>query len=206
LILRVAIAGAGGHAKAVADALILEGKHDLVGFLDDAPELMGHHVWEYPVLGRISSWPRHGLDGLVLAIGDNVRRKALYDSLRGDGAQMVVVQHPHSTVARSATLGDGAVMLAQSVVNPDSRIGANVILNTASTVDHDCDVGAHAHLAPGVHLAGGIRVGEGAFLGTGALILPGIEIGAWAIIGAGAVVVRDVMTGSTIIGVPGRER
>jgi sugar O-acyltransferase (sialic acid O-acetyltransferase NeuD family) len=201
----VAIAGAGGHAKVVADALLAGRGADLAGFLDDRPDRVGEMVLGYPVLGPIESWPHHALDGIALGIGNNRSRQAIFARLATEGAVLVSVVHPRAAIASGVRLGHGAVAFANVVINADSAIGENVILNTACTVDHDCDIGAHAHLAPGVRLAGSVRIGEGALLGVGALAIPGISVGAWATVGAGAVLIRDVRAGATVVGVPARE-
>ena len=203
--MRIAIAGAGGHAKVVGDAVLAGAGTELVGFLDDDQSRQGEQVFGYPVLGTIASWPRHRVDGLVVAVGDNQRRKALYEELVADGAMLVSVLHPRAVIGAGVDIGRGVVAFANAVVNPDSVIGDNAILNTACTVDHDCRIGPHAHLAPGVRLAGGVRVGEGALLGVGAIALPGVSIGAWARVGAGAVLIDHVRAGATVVGVPARE-
>jgi sugar O-acyltransferase (sialic acid O-acetyltransferase NeuD family) len=203
---RVAIVGAGGHGKVVADALLAGPGHELSGFLDDDPSRQRTTIWGYPVLGSVATWSRHGVEGLALGIGDNAKRKALFLRLRQDGAHLIGVRHPSVTLGRGSAIGAGTAVLARCVVNADALVGENVILNTACTVDHDCVIGAHAHLAPGVHLAGDVRIGEGTFVGIGAVVLPGVTVGAWSTIGAGAVVVRDVVDGATVTGVPGRER
>lgn len=45
-----------------------------------------------------------------------------------------------------------------------------------------------------------------ASIGSGAVVLGGIRIGAGALVGAGAVVSHDVAPGTTVAGVPARER
>jgi sugar O-acyltransferase (sialic acid O-acetyltransferase NeuD family) len=202
---KVAIAGAGGHAKVVGDALLAAGDCELVGFLDDDPRRHGTSLLGCPVLGPVADWARFAVDGVVVAVGDNRRRQALYQGLRAAGAALVTVRHPRCVLGRGTDCGPGTVVFANVVVNPDSSIGENVVLNTACSVDHDCRVGAHAHLAPGVRLAGGVQIGDGAFLGIGAVALPGIRVGAWATVGAGAVVIGDVPPGATVAGVPARE-
>jgi sugar O-acyltransferase (sialic acid O-acetyltransferase NeuD family) len=202
---RVAIAGAGGHAKVVGDALLASGAAVLVGFLDDDPRRRGDTVLGYPVLGPIADWGHFGIDNVVVAIGDNRGRKAIFEALTASGAVPMSVFHPRCVLARGTHVGSGTVVVANVAVNADTRIGNNVILNTACSVDHDCEIAAHAHLAPGVRLAGGVRIGEGALLGIGAVALPGVEIGAWATVGAGAVVIGDVRPGATVVGVPARE-
>jgi acetyltransferase EpsM len=203
--MRVAIAGAGGHAKVVGDALLAAGNAELVSFLDDDPRLVGTELLGYPVVGPIADWPHLAIDAVVVAIGDNRTRKVLFEALVAGGASPLSVVHPRCVLAKGIRIGVGTVVFANVCVNVGSVIDDDVILNTGCSVDHDCHIASHVHLAPGVRLAGGVRIGEGAFLGIGAVALPGVVIGAWATVGAGAVVLGDVREGATVVGVPARE-
>ncbi len=202
--MRIAVIGAGGHAKVVADAVLASGSDQIVGFFDDNSALWNGTVFGLPVSGPIASWQDHSVDSLVLGIGNNAVRKKIFDQFKSSGAKFATVVHPRATLAKGVVLGEGAVIFANVVVNSDTQIGSNCILNTACTVDHDCIVGAHTHLAPGVNVAGDVRVGEGVFAGIGAKIIPGISFGDWALIGAGAVVTRDVEVAAKVAGIPAK--
>jgi acetyltransferase EpsM len=203
--MRIAVAGAGGHAKVVADALLAGEQGEFAGFLDNDPASWGSHILGYPVLGPVTAWSGKKIDGIVVAVGENAGRKRVFEQLMAAGATLVSVVHPRAVLGRGVRLGRGAVALANVVVNAGSSIGDNVILNTACSVDHDNEIASHVHLAPGVHTAGGVRVGEGAFVGIGASVLPNISIGAWAVIGAGAVVTTPVPDRVTVVGAPAKK-
>jgi len=53
----IVIAGAGGHAKVVCDALLAAGTNplDLLGYVDDDPAKWGSQVLDFPVLGQLES-------------------------------------------------------------------------------------------------------------------------------------------------------
>jgi len=201
--MRIAVVESGGHAKVVADAVMAQG-HQFLGFFDEDSSRWNETVFGYPILGPIKSWQRHSIDALVVGIGDNLARKAVFNQLKTAGAKLATVVHPRATLGKGVALGEGVVVLANVVVNSDSQIEPNCILNTACTVDHDCVVGAHAHLAPGVNITGRVKLGEGTFVGAGAKIIPGIRVGDWAIVGAGSVVIRNVESGAKVVGVPAR--
>jgi UDP-perosamine 4-acetyltransferase len=202
--LRIAVVGAGGHGKAVADAIIASDRHDLAGFFDDDSPRWGTMHFDLPVLGPAMDWQSHRIDALIVAIGDNTERKRQFEALNAAGASFASVVHPCAVLAKGVALGEGTVVLANAVLNPDVRIGENCILNTAASVDHDCIVGPHCHLAPGARVTGEVHIGEGVFAGAGAIIVPGLSIGNWTTIAAGAVVVRDAPACTRLAGVPAK--
>jgi len=202
--MRIAIIGAGGHAKVIADAILAVGRCQIFGFFDDDTSLWRNEILGFPVMGPIDSWRSHSMDAFVIGIGDNANRKRMFDQLKTAGATFATIAHPRAVLGRGVALGEGTVVLANVVVNSDTTIGPDSILNTSCTVDHDCIVGAHAHLSPGVNIAGEVRIGEGVFAGTGANVIPRVRIGDWAIIGAGAVVIADIEEAATAVGVPAR--
>lgn len=205
---RVVIIGAGGHATVVADILLRAMERGSgqrpVAAVDDNPALEGTALLGLPVVGPVASLGNIPHDAVIVAVGDNAARAALFRRLRASGAAIVSAVHPAAVLAPDVSLGDGVMICAGVVVNAASAIADNVILNTGSTVDHHNEIGAHAHIAPGVHLGGTVRVGEGALVGIGAAVLPGRRIGTWATIGAGAVVVQDIPDGAVAAGVPAR--
>lgn len=203
----VAVVGAGGHAKVVIATMRARGL-EVAAVYDDSPELAGTTVAGVPVRGPVARMARDGIERAVLAVGDNRSRRRLAQTLGTalPGCSFPVVVHPSATVHESVELGEGTLVFAGCVVQPDSSLGRFVILNTAATVDHDCAVGDFAHLAPGSRLAGNVALGEGVFLGIGASVLPGRQVGDWSMVGAGGVVVRDIAPGAVAVGVPARPR
>ena len=199
----IAVIGAGGHAKVVVATLQAVGLGPLL-VLDDDPARWGSALLGVEVAGPVASLADRGLERAVLAIGDNRTRQRLAESL--GPARWVTAIHPETTVHPSARIGEGSVVFAGVVVQPDVVVGAHAILNTGSTADHDTRIGDFAHVAPGAHLAGGVEVGAGAFLGIGSCAVPGARIGAWATVGAGGVVISEVAAGETVVGVPARPR
>jgi len=205
---RIAIIGAGGHAKVVYDSLRLSlrkrGGGAVVGFLDDDSRLWGSTVMGLPVLGPIDRIADFAVDAVIIGIGANRTRNRLYEWAKAAGYPFVNAIHPTAVISEDAALGEGVAIFGTVVVNPGSVVGNNVILNTGCTVDHDCSIADHVHIAPGGHLAGGVSVGEGTFVGTGASIIPYRKIGRWSIIGAGGVVLEDIGDQVTAVGVPAK--
>lgn len=197
---RLAILGASGHGKVVAEAAVLSG-WESVSFFDDA----------YPDKKQLSSWSVEGttsdliqnankFDGVHIAIGDNLIRQSKFDELAG--LNIVSILHPNAVFSSTASIGKGAAIFAGVVINAESVIGTGAILNTGCTVDHDCSIGEFSHISPGVHLAGHVEVGAFSWLGIGSSVIQCLSIGPNTIIGAGSVVVKDIPGSSLAHGVP----
>ena len=134
--------------------------------------------------------------------GRGAERLAIQQMLIRAGLRPATLVHPGAIVSSSATIGDGAQVLAGSVIGPRCRLGAATIVNTRASVDHECAVGAGSHVAPGAVLAGCVSLGKRVFIGAGAVVLPRLKIGDDACVGAGAVVTKDVAAGAVVVGNP----
>lgn len=199
---RLILAGAGGHARVVIDALsYAETAWDIVLWSDD-PAQHGKSIMGWPVeafdLDRAVDTAFH------VCIGDNRVRQCQYERLAGAGGIPVSICHPAAIVARSALLGNGSFVAAGAIVSAKATIGLSAIVNHAAIVDHEVAIGDFVHVAPGVTVAGAVRIGHRVLVGAGANILPGLDVGDDAVVGAGAVVTHSVTGAQVVAGVPAR--
>ena len=201
---RLAILGASGHGKVVADTAECCGWQG-IEFFDDA----------WPQVSSIGAWPVVGtthdllhrvqeFDGVLVAIGNNSVRRRKIDELKASGEQIPTMVHPYSVISRYAKIGAGTVVFASAVVNAYATVGEGAILNTGCSVDHDCTLGLCVHISPGARLAGSVNVGDGSWIGIGACVRQMLRIGSNVMVGAGAVVVCDISDNRTVAGVPAR--
>lgn len=202
----LAVLGASGHGRVVADAAIESGWEDVVFFDDAADGPLTCGVW--PIKGRTADLlaSAHRFDGAVVAIGQNAVRLQKLMTLVASGVPLATVVHPRAVVSRSATIGGGSVVCAGAVVNPYAVVGRGAIVNTCASIDHDCVLGEGVHISPGAHLGGHVRVGDRSWVGIGAAVRHQVTIGQDVIIGAGAAVIGDVRSGLTVVGVPAEAR
>lgn len=197
----VVIIGAGGHAKVVADIVLLRGDH-IAGFLDSVHpegEFLG-----YPKLGGDREYRKFLNCSFIIAIGNALARERIACSM--PEAAWYTAVHPGAVISNIDTeIGEGTVIMADAIVNPGAHIGKHCIINSGSIVEHDNRIGDYAHVSVGAKMAGGVQIGARTWVGIGATVSNGINVCGDCMLGAGAIVVRDITEAGTYAGVPARK-
>jgi len=207
--MNVAVIGGGGHSKVIIDILEKMGGMRIVGIVD-ANLPMDQHVLGYEVLGRDADLCRlisdRGIQGLVMAIGDNWRRSRIVASIQSicPTIEFPNAIHPSAELAKNVHLGIGSVFMAGCVVNSEAAIGNFCILNTNCSVDHDGKVGDFASFAPNSCAGGAVKVGDFTAVCLGANIIDRLTIGSHTVVGAGATVLCDLPSHVVAYGTPAR--
>lgn len=197
----LAILGASGHGKVVADLAELCG-FDVVFFDDAYPEK--NRIEHYNVEGDFADLliAKTKYKKAIVAIGNNEIRMSLSKQLSRAGFVLPILIHPTSVISKYAKIASGSVVFANSVINAFAKIGENCIINTGAIVEHDCDLGDSIHLSPNVALGGGTTVGDYSWIGIGAVTCQLIQIGKNSIIGANSTVIHNIPDNVTAIGSP----
>lgn len=211
--MKTVILGAGGGGKVYLDAFrdSQQAKTiEVIGFIDDNPELQGHRVLGVPVLGAFAQLPelirKHNIEGVVVAYSDRLLRlrEERFKQCRELGLKPINIIHPSAVIARSVTIGDGTLVGRGVMIEPEVKIGDNCSIHRGSTIGEDCVLEENVWLSGGVNLAAFVTVGKNTMFGTGANTISKRHIGKDVIIGAGAVVIDDVPDAVTVVGVPAR--
>lgn len=204
------IVGSGGHARVLAECLLMQQTYEIIGFLDTDSERRGMRFFGIEVLGGEELMPTLLAEGVRTAvigvggIGDNTPREKVFSKLLTAGFEIAGVVHPSAQISSFASVEASAQVLAGTHLGPASSIGRGAIINTGAIVEHDCRVGDFTHVASGAILGGNVMLGDYAHIGSGAVVLQSLFIGDGAIIGSGAVVTRDVPPGDVVAGVPAK--
>ena len=189
----IAIIGAGGHGKVLADIAEKNGYTQIV-FLDDnrnIKECGGH-----PVIGGIGQIA-HLKCSAALGIGNAMIRERIFKQLKALNIELPPLIHPNAVISDDVTIGEGTVVMAGSVINTGTSIGKGCIINTCSSVDHDCTVGDFVHISVGSHIAGTVHIGVKTWIGIGVSVSNNLDICSDCMIGAGAVILRDIVEQGT---------
>ena len=194
--------GGGGHCHSAIDVIESEAQYRIVGVVQ--PPVDGSEpVLGYPIVGSDDDLPALLTETprALITVGhirSPTTRRRLFGWLRDHGAEIPVVRSPRAYCSRRATIGEGSILMHDSLINANARIGANCIVNSQALIEHDVGIGDHCHISTGARVNGGALIGAGCFIGSGAVLKEEIEIGDGAIIGAGQVVLSDVEPGKTV--------
>jgi sugar O-acyltransferase (sialic acid O-acetyltransferase NeuD family) len=201
---KLAILGASGHGRVVADTALQSGWNQVVFFDDAFPNITVNSDWV--VAGNTKDLIHAFGDfaGVAVAIGNNRIRLNKVQQLLDAGLTLPILIHPQTYIARNVEIEVGTVIFAGAIVQPGCVIGLGSIVNTGAMVDHDCSLAAGVHVCPGVHLAGGVRVGECSWIGIGSVAKQYLTIGDDVTVGAGAVCISDIPNRVTVVGNPAR--
>lgn len=204
----IAIIGAGGLGKEMLVLIhqinALEPQWNVVGFYDDhsAASIAG-----LPVLGKIETLNSGSLNlAVIIAVGDPLVKKKIASRLINPALYFPSLIHPAATVGSNIKVGAGTIITAGCRLTVDIDLGKHVLLNLNTTVGHDVTIGDYSSIMPGVHLSGYVNIGTGVMIGTGASVLQQLKVGDQSKVGAGALVTTDVITGTTVVGIPAREK
>lgn len=201
---KVIIIGAGGHAKVIADIIEKSGD-EVVGFLDDNKENGATVIKNYKVIGDLNNRFAMAVTKkdveFIIAIGDNKKREEISHS---PNLKFYTAIHPSAQIGIDVNIGEGSVIMANSVINSSVQIGKHCIVNTGAIVEHDNIIEDFVHISPNASLGGIVKIGESTHLGIGSIVKNNITICKNCTIGAGAVVVKDILEEGTYVGVPAR--
>jgi sugar O-acyltransferase (sialic acid O-acetyltransferase NeuD family) len=200
---KLAILGASGHGKVVAEIAELNGYQ--VEFYDDVyPQKVALEHWA--VKGNSADLLNNSQQyiGVAVGIGNNSIRKEKLLLFMAHNIACLTLIHPSSVISQYSSIGAGSVVMAGATVNAFTTIDEGVIINTNSVVEHDCVVRDFAHICPGASIAGGCTIESLAWVGIGSSVKQGVCIGEASILGAGSVVVKNISAGVTAFGNPAK--
>lgn len=177
----------------------------LYHYLDDRT---GELLFGHRILGSNSELFSSDIRGKIFAIsvGDNDIRADLYQQILKHGGVIPTMIHPTANVSKYATVKNGVMILANSVVDPDTVIDENTIISAKSTILHGSRVGKNCFLAPDAVLGANTVVEDYAMIGLNATVLSNkaAHIGRHSIVAAGAVVTKPVAPEMTVAGIPAK--
>lgn len=211
---KVVIIGGRGSAVAIGeqiyDSQIKKGNVEFLGYAFD-DETLGDEINGFPILCKtyeankkfekykdvkfIYQLYRPDLikERIKLLKSFNIKQERFYTFI-----------HHTAMVAKSAQIGYGAVVLANSVVNSNSIIGDHSTIHSGSHIAHDTIIGKYNFIAAQNAIGSSINIGEGNFVGLNSSINNYITIGNYNFIGMSSNVIKGLNSNEKVFGNPAK--
>src|SRR5258706_15105263 len=112
---KIVIWGASGHAIVVADIIRLDGKYEIIGFIDSInPQRRGTEFCGTQILGGEEQLERLddlGVNHIIFGFGNCEARLRLSETVKSKGCQITSAIHPRSIIASDVNIGSGTVVM-----------------------------------------------------------------------------------------------
>lgn len=204
------IVGAGGQCRVILSLLQERDVGYLpIGIFDDVVN-KNEEILSIPVLGRVNSLEKYyndGIKNIFLAVGDNFKRKYIFDSVKGIGFCCPNLVSNKANVSQSANIGEANIICPFVHIGPQANISNNNIINTHSTIEHETVIQSHCHVATTSVVSGRSLLGDFVFLGAGTTVIDNVSIASETTVAAGSVVIDDIeASGYLYAGVPAKRK
>jgi sugar O-acyltransferase (sialic acid O-acetyltransferase NeuD family) len=179
---------------------------DRIVVLDDDPSKLGQSSLGVEVAGPFYLLEEAAPDSgevASLVARTAVKRWAAWTRIERYGVPPATLIDP-GVDEEGVEVGRGVIVYQNAFLSAEAIVGDGTVVLMGGNVGHEARVGRGCIVAPNAVLNARVQLGDGVYVGTNSSVLPEINIGAWATIAAGTVVTRDVPTGATVMGNPGK--
>lgn len=202
------IIGAGKYGE-VYLSYLQEAGVDVVGFLDDDPNIINIKFGGLPVLGPTSILPilkeKYGITAVYCPLGNNSLRVKFLRLAASLGYETPNYIHPSVIISPHVKIGKGVYILLGSKIMPFTIIEDYVMISMNVSIAHHNTLQTGCFLSTGCNFGASIIAEENSYCGIGSTIMTGLQIlGKDCLIGAGAVVIKNVPQGAIMAGVPAK--
>lgn len=173
-----------------------DGRYEIVGFSVDKEyitetEKFGLEVISIDALKETYNATEHAV---MLGIGyNNVNqtRAEIFNRIKSLGYSVETYIHPSAVINSEAKIGEGSIVMANSVVEPFSSIGENSMIWSNCTIAHHSTVGSHCWIASNSIISGQATVKDYVFIGVQCAIVNEVIVEELNIIGAGSLITKN---------------
>lgn len=180
---------------------------NLLGFVDDNPDLAGKTFHGYPVLGKRDALKEYPQAKILACPGrpENFRmRDQIIDALDLPPARFATLIHPSADIGLGVQIGHNTLIMAGVVLTVDVHIGSHCVILPNTVIAHESILGDYTLVGSNVSVSGNVQIAPKCYIGTGAKLIQEIQIAEGTLIGLGSVVLRSTEPQSTVVGSPAR--
>lgn len=212
---KVIIIGGKGSAIVVAeqifDTQIETGKVEFLGFAFD-DETLGDSINNFPILCKThevnEKYAKYNDVKFIYQLyrPDLMKERInLLDSFNIIPEKFYTFIHHSAVVARSAKIGYGCAIMANTVINPNVTIGNHCTIHSNSLIGHDTKLGSYNFIAAHNVMGSSSTVGNGNFFGLNSTFNNYLEIGDFNFVGMASNVIKSLDSNQKVYGNPAKE-
>lgn len=200
---KLIIIGCGGHARSVADTVLMNDSGVEITFYDvnarENEKIFADGYNVYP----LNEKTKFINENIFIAIGDNSERKIYVERyLKGTNTQAISIISSNSYVSKFADIETGCFIGEKAHIGPEASVGSYSIINTNAVIEHEVKIGSFCHISVNSTVCGRCSIGDKVFIGAGAVVKDYISICNDVIVGAGAVVCKNIDEPGIYVGCP----
>lgn len=207
----IVIYGAGGFGREIACLVRLinekESQWNIIGFLDDNPELKGTANEYGTVLGDAEWLNAYEKPiAVAIAVGNPQAVESISQKVTNPLVEYPNLYAPSVTFLDkdSLKIGKGNIFCTNCFVSCNVTVGDFNLFNGYIPIGHDAEIGNYNVVMPSCNISGGVKIGNTNFLGVQSVVLQYIKIGNNTRIGANSVIMRKTKDGFLYIGNPAK--
>lgn len=197
--MKLAIIGAGGHAKEVFMSFknsSLSKEYQLDGFfVENSNKYETLFDYEIKDISLLNS----NLHIIHIAVGDIMFRRECYKKLKELNFKFLSIIDETSTICEKVLIEEGVYISPSVTINVECKIGKCTIINTGCILSHEVIIGNYCNLSPGVISCGKVLVGDNCYIGAGVVLRDKIVIKDSIFIGMGSIVTKNISIPGTYV-------
>jgi len=203
----IIIYGAGGFGREVKVLIKQinqsEAKYNIVGFVDDNPDLFGKVIDGTPVLGGIDYLLNYKEQVLVaVALVQNFKKELVDKLKRNEFINFCNLFHPAIYWDDTNVIGEGNILCHGMNVTCNVKIGSFNIFNGRVGVGHDVKIGDFNLFGPNSFIAGEVSIGNFNSFAMNSSIIQQKSVGDYNRINLNSVIVRNIGHEGVYFGIP----
>lgn len=201
MVKKVLILFAGVAGTQVADIFSNYEDIEVVGFLDDNPDLQGKEVFGKKVLGNLdileTLFREKAFDFIIISVGNCLLRKKYYEKAKNLGISFINAIDTSVKICQDVQIGEGNVICGQAYIGNSTKIGNNNFISSNASIEHHNVWGSHITTGPHFSTTGKCEVENCVAFGMH-VGLQYTKIGENSLINSGIVILENIPSNSIV--------